>query len=781
LIRRHRGISVAAFFATLLIVAISTVFLFQLKAKEQVARTEASRATVEADKAKIAEAKAQDETIAALQAKQLAEASLIRSALSLAEAAEREGNGKLMLEALAEVPESKRSRVWHYLANQADTSIATIKTDAKTIVGIAPDRSSAGIFVVADSDGWITRMNVRTGERLTRFKTARFNHVRLAVSPDGTRVAIADRTQKNRVAVHRLSDGKEIVAWESDPCTQIFYSPDGKLLAQTSVARFVEPPHDVKVWDADTGKLVWSREELGIGVEAQFSPNGKMIVAVADNGKVHVLSAVDGASIKEYSKPNSTTFALHPDGKWVIIGLSQNGMLAMDLQSGDKLYEIPAREADVVHLVFTPDGRRMISGMPLKDGRQAVDIWDAASGAPRLSLLGASNYAEYTAFYDDRFALHPISNELVVVGHDTKVWTIRQNDHSIAEGNSGSGTFWTDDKFLSQASLSQLVVLNQLNQNGKHSSVWRSPTDARLGWANLSVNADRTIAFVVSASELGQAIRIRLDGSDVQQLNRFDLVKGQGNRIARVSPNGERFLWSTANYVQIGVSSAIDGKPFVVFDTKSVRKVHDVRWSIDGQEVLGLVTVNAARGASESEERLVVWDANTGQQIRTTTHATPMDVLCISPDGFKFAEGGSDKNVRIRDVATLKVQQEFRVHNGPITGLAWHPTRPILATSSTDRSVRLWDIESETQLDELHGSDSAPTDLVFSPTGIRIACNDKNFNRIWLPDTLSAPKNTSASLSGGDGRPVATDVFTAVIAIPNRKFAATPVAVKDSP
>lgn len=165
----------------------------------------------------------------------------------------------------------------------------------------------------------------------------------------------------------------------------------------------------------------------------------------------------------------------------------------------------------------------MISGMPLSDGRQAVDIWDATSGAPRLSLISASNNVQIGGSQDDRFRMHPTSNEFVVVGHDTKVWTIRHNDHSIAEGNSGSGTFWTDDKFLSQASLSQHVVLNQLNQNGKHSSVWRSPNDARLGWANLSVNADRTIAFVVSASELGQAIRIRLGSTKGARSLCFDV------------------------------------------------------------------------------------------------------------------------------------------------------------------------------------------------------------------------------------------------------------------
>ena len=94
--------------------------------------------------------------------------------------------------------------------------------------------------------------------------------------------------------------------------------------------------------------------------------------------------------------------------------------------------------------------------------------------------------------------------------------------------------------------------------------------------------------------------------------------------------------------------------------------------------------------------------------------------------------------VRIRDAATLAVQQEFRAHDGPITALAWHPTKPIVATASADLSVKLWNVETGRRLEEFRGMLIPPNSLAFSPSGQRLGCTGTfDSTRIWDPPSLN--------------------------------------------
>ena len=64
-----------------------------------------------------------------------------------------------------------------------------------------------------------------------------------------------------------------------------------------------------------------------------------------------------------------------------------------------------------------------------------------------------------------------------------------------------------------------------------------------------------------------------------------------------------------------------------------------------------------------------LWEVATGQCVRRVTNASQTSLACASPDGRRFAEAGADRNVRIRDGATLEVIREYRVHNAPVGGL----------------------------------------------------------------------------------------------------------------
>jgi len=137
-------------------------------------------------------------------------------------------------------------------------------------------------------------------------------------------------------------------------------------------------------------------------------------------------------------------------------------------------------------------------------------------------------------------------------------------------------------------------------------------------------------------------------------------------------------------------------------------------------------------------EQIVLWDMATGRRVQSVTNATVTRVACAAPDGRRFAEAGANRNVRIRDGATLAVVREMRVHNAPITALAWHPTRPILATASEDLVIRLWNVDTGDRLEELRGPLSPPSVLSFNPGGTRLATASRDgAARIWEPRSLA--------------------------------------------
>jgi WD40 repeat protein len=130
------------------------------------------------------------------------------------------------------------------------------------------------------------------------------------------------------------------------------------------------------------------------------------------------------------------------------------------------------------------------------------------------------------------------------------------------------------------------------------------------------------------------------------------------------------------------------------------------------------------------ERAIIVWDATTGERLNTI-YAPDAMALCISPDGSRIAEAGTDMHVRIRNGETLEVEKDFRAHDGALTDVAWHPTMPVLVTTSEDLTVRMWNLQTGLQLGELHGlaaqPEQRPDRLLISPKGQFLCVRSTSF------------------------------------------------------
>lgn len=133
--------------------------------------------------------------------------------------------------------------------------------------------------------------------------------------------------------------------------------------------------------------------------------------------------------------------------------------------------------------------------------------------------------------------------------------------------------------------------------------------------------------------------------------------------------------------------------------------------------------------ASASGDRTVkLWDVATGERLDTFSQPTKDQYTVVfSPDGQQVIAGGVDSRIRVwRISATAKegtnaLVESLFAHDGPIVRLAISRDGRWLASSSEDRTIKIWDATRFTQVEKLADQSDWTTALAIAPDNRTLA------------------------------------------------------------
>ncbi len=532
----------------------------------------------------------------------------------------------------------------------------------------------------------------------------------LAFSPDGQLLA-SGAQDENEIRLWNLTTGQELrrLRGHSGWIRSLAFSPDGSLLASGSTDA------TIILWDVASGRRLRTLEGhtdfLG---NIAFSPDGSSLASASRDGTARLWDVASGAARSDfaYTAPTNpatnapfwlTGIAFSPDGNRLAVGSVSGSVYMLDARTGKLERELQGHEGWVVirGVSFSPDGRLLASAS--LDG--TVHLWNPASGAERGVLQRQGLRLLGLSWSADGRRLATSSD----MSGSVVLWDVNSQEMLqialLAQGSVTALSYSDSGQALATGGINGSIRVHLLESGRTIALTGGAPTSQYLGFLSdteLVVVNDSGNVIVVSLT--GGAEPRTLEGLDGFALS--VVVSRDRRLIAAGNERGDVTLWDGRTFERLRTLRGAGGP------------IAALAFNRDGSSLVAVTNEPADRPL------LIVWDTQNGQRRSTFSgHSAPVTAIDIAPREDLVASASTDGTLKLwrassgEEVQSQQVETEQRWY----LSLAFSPDGSVLATGALSGEVAFWNTATGERLSALDPGGGAVFAIAFRSDSAQVA------------------------------------------------------------